>query len=65
MTPFSPEAAQAIVDVELVLLAWLVRSVPVGALVLMAAVVLAVSWLCSTETRIHAMHGGHARARAA
>jgi hypothetical protein len=62
MTPFSPDATQAFLDVELVIVAWLLRSVPLGALVLLAAVALAVAWLSWTEARVHPAHGRHARA---
>ena len=49
MTPFSADAAQVIVNVEQIALDWLLGYVPVSALVLIAAVGLAVSWLSWTE----------------
>jgi len=56
MSFFSAEAAQATVDLELAALAWLLHSVPIGSLALVAAVVLAVSWLLLGEARPHATH---------
>ncbi len=51
MTPFSPEVSQALVDVELAVVASLLRSMPLSALVLLGAVVFAVSWMCWVEGR--------------
>jgi hypothetical protein len=62
MTPLSPEALQAFLDVELTVLASLFRSAPLGALVLLAAVALAVAWLSWTETGTYRAHHPHARA---
>jgi hypothetical protein len=60
--PFSPEVFQALANVELTLLASFLRSLPFGASALLAAVVLAVSWLCSTEIRTCRAHQRHAGA---
>jgi hypothetical protein len=60
--PFSPEALQAFANIELTVLAYLLRSLPFGTLALMAVVVLAVSWLCHTETRTYQAHHRHAGA---
>jgi hypothetical protein len=60
MTPFSVEASQAFLDVELSVMAWLFRSLPFGALALLTGVVVAVSWLSWTEARLHPGHGRHA-----
>ena len=62
MTPYTAESAQAFLDVELAAIAWLFRSLPFGALVLLVAVVVAVGWLSWTEVRLHPGHGRHARA---
>jgi hypothetical protein len=58
--PFSPEVFQALANVELTLVASLLRSLPLGALALLAAVILAVSWLCSAETRTCGARHRHA-----
>ena len=58
MTPFSADAAQAITDIEQMAVDWLLGLVPVGALVVIAAVSLAVSWLSWAERARHAAHAG-------
>jgi len=62
MSPFSPEASQAFLDVQLSVLAGLFRSAPLGAIVLLAVVVAAVCWLSWTETSTHRSHHRHAKA---
>ena len=62
MTPFSADTAQAIVDVQQIAIDWLLGFMPVSALVLIAAVGLAVSWLSWTESGSHAAHARHFRA---
>jgi hypothetical protein len=62
MTLFSPETLQAFVDIELTVLASLFRSAPLGALVLLAAVMVAVGWLSWTEAGTYRAHHPHAKA---
>jgi len=57
MTFFSADGAGALVDLQLAALASMVQSVPFGALVLMAAIALGVSWLSWTESRSRATPG--------
>jgi|OpeIllAssembly_1097287.scaffolds.fasta_scaffold480192_2 hypothetical protein len=61
MTPFSPEASQAFLDAELGGLTSLFQSAPLGAIVLLVAVVVAVAWLTWTETSTYRSHHHHAR----
>jgi len=48
--------------VEVAVIAWLFRSLPLGALALLAVVVVAVSWLSWTEARLSQGRGRHAGA---
>lgn len=56
MGPFSADAAQAITNIEQIAVDWLLGVVPVSALVVIAAVSLAVSWLSWTQTRASRSH---------
>jgi hypothetical protein len=62
MTPFSPETTQAFLDAELGALTSLLQSAPVGAVVLLVAVVVAVAWLTWTDKDSHRSHHRHVRA---
>ena len=62
MTPYSADAAQAILNAQQMALDWLLGSLPVGAVVLIAAVSLAVSWLSWSERRGRPAHVRHFRA---
>ncbi len=54
MGPFSADAAQAVTNLEQMAVDWLLGVVPVSALVVIAAVSLAVSWLSWAERERHA-----------
>lgn len=56
MTPFSADAARAVTNIEQMAVDWLLGFVPVSALVLIAAVSLAVSWLSWAQTRASRSH---------
>ncbi len=56
MTPFSPEASQALLDLELGLVSSLLQSAPLSALMLLGAVSIAVTWLAWSEARRDMAH---------
>jgi hypothetical protein len=60
MTPFSPEASQAFLDAQLGSLTSLFRSAPLGAIVLLTAVIVAAVWLSWTETGAYRSRHRHA-----
>jgi hypothetical protein len=62
MTPFSPEASQAFLNAELGAVTSLLQSAPLGAVVLLAAVVVAVGWLTWTEKDPHRSRHRHVKA---